>query len=500
MKTLAIIALIAFQTLTAYAIPSFCGGSGTSSDPYQICTAQDLADLGDFVNAGASNALSTAGLYFLLMNDINLTSYISGTGNNGGKGWKPIGKQDNFAFQGYFNGGGHKIIGLWINRPNNEDVEGVGLFGYIMQAEISNLGVEINNTAGGVKGKSYVGGLAGGNDRSIISNVYVTGNIIGGNNSGGLVGTNYDGTISNCYATGDVSGFDYVGGLVGYNIKGTIRNSIAANNSISTRDNICRLACNRSDLGGTLSNNYANSAMTISVNGSIADADSYHYIDNDINGTGKSLSDLKSFAFYNTPANWYNNEAWDIDNAVNLAKIWRINDGTSLPFFQSQTDIPQPQVDIAKPVLAQTTFTYTGSPITVSLNPPSSSYTLSGDVTKTNAGTYTATVTLVDPTTSRWEDGTTIDLAFDWSITEDETPIFPNRENPLIGRIGVQTISNTIILSNLPTNTKIELYNLQGKHLHSSHSENSKILVISVQTKGIYIVKVGSQILRIAVR
>jgi len=81
--------------------------------------------------------------------------------------------------------------------------------------------------------------------------------------------------------------------------------------------------------------------------------------------------------------------------------------------------------------------------------------------------------------------------------------------------IRVQATSNSILLENLPQNTKIELYNLQGKRLYSAHHENnhpadvrqressvgaSQILTIGVQTKGIYIVKAGTQTIRVAVR
>jgi len=40
---------------------------------------------------------------------------------------------------------------------------------------------------------------------------------------------------------------------------------------------------------------------------------------------------------------------------------------------------------------------------------------------------------------------------------------------------------------------------LQGKRIYSTHSENSEILRIGVQT-GMYIVKVGTQTMRVAVR
>ncbi|GBU26475.1 hypothetical protein R83H12_03173 [Fibrobacteria bacterium R8-3-H12] len=86
------------------------------------------------------------------------------------------------------------------------------------------------------------------------------------------------------------------------------------------------------------------------------------------------------------------------------------------------------------------------------------------------------------------------------SSSGTKTPIFTNRENPRIGRIGVQTTPNSIQLSNLPPNAKVEVYNLQGKRIYSAYPENPKILKIGVQTKGIYFVKINTQTLRVAVR
>jgi hypothetical protein len=50
-------------------------------------------------------------------------------------------------------------------------------------------------------------------------------------------------------------------------------------------------------------------------------------------------------------------------------------------------------------------------------------------------------------------------------------------------------IGNTIVLENLPKNTKIEVYNLKGKLVYSQFSTlNSQF--IPVQAKGLYIVKI----------
>ncbi|GBU24116.1 hypothetical protein R83H12_00742 [Fibrobacteria bacterium R8-3-H12] len=52
-------------------------------------------------------------------------------------------------------------------------------------------------------------------------------------------------------------------------------------------------------------------------------------------------------------------------------------------------------------------------------------------------------------------------------------------------------ILNAILLENLPSNAKIEVYNLKGKLVYSGYPENPKILDIRVQTKGVYIVRYG---------
>ena len=59
-----------------------------------------------------------------------------------------------------------------------------------------------------------------------------------------------------------------------------------------------------------------------------------------------------------------------------------------------------------------------------------------------------------------------------------------------IDNIRVQATSNFIVLENLPGNVKVEVYSLQGKCIYSGNSENSQILKVPVQTKGMYITNV----------
>jgi hypothetical protein len=183
------------------------------SNPITITTAAQLDDIRNGLNK-----------YYRLSGNIDLTSYLSSGGAGYAKwstaGWMPIGTPTT-PFTGGLDGNGQRISGLWINRPNTSFL---GLFGYTKIATIKNLGVEISSS--GVKGASYVGGLAGflyadNGGISTVTNCYVTGNISGTSSYvGGMIGSqnSYNGNISilNCYTTGNVSASSYyVGGLVG---------------------------------------------------------------------------------------------------------------------------------------------------------------------------------------------------------------------------------------------------------------------------------------------
>jgi len=196
----------------AWAAP-FSGGDGTPENPYIITTPEELDAVRDAPSA-----------HYRLNNDIDLTDYLApggaGCAKWGSSGWQPIG-----AFTGGFDGDGYIISGLWIDR-SGEPI--VGLFGYINNAAIKNLGVEIARA--GVKGNGWVGGLVGVQNDGSIENSYVTGEVSGEEwHVGGLVGFQ-NGSIANSYATGNVSGYISVGGLVGGS-SGSIENSYAASNA-----------------------------------------------------------------------------------------------------------------------------------------------------------------------------------------------------------------------------------------------------------------------------
>ncbi len=127
---------------------------------------------------------------------------------NGGKGFDPVGDESN-PFRGIFDGNGHVIRNLYINRVGENYV---GLFGYVGSGgEVRNLGLE--NVQ--VLGRESVGGLVGSSNGGTVSGCYSTGSVSGRESVGGLVGSSNGGTVSGCYSTGSVSGSDDVGGLVG---------------------------------------------------------------------------------------------------------------------------------------------------------------------------------------------------------------------------------------------------------------------------------------------
>lgn len=175
-------------------------GDGSDGDPYVITNASELQAMEQDVEA-----------HYVLENDIDATE----TANwNGGDGFDPIGQQTGSEFIGTFDGNGHVIEGLTIDRSESE----VGLFGKIgvlngdsgSVANVSLIDVSIS-------GDGWVGGLVGTHYEGTISDVSVHGTVSGVDEVGGLAGKNHaGGTIERSFASVNVTGNDWVGGLVGH--------------------------------------------------------------------------------------------------------------------------------------------------------------------------------------------------------------------------------------------------------------------------------------------
>ena len=172
---------------------------------------------------------------------------------NAGAGFAPIGDNStgNSAsrFTATFDGLGHVITGLAINRPATNFV---GLFGYVdTNGVVRNVGL----SGGSVVGNSHVGPLAGAVSGAISAS-YVTGSVSGADTTGGLAGKNF-GTITQSYATGSVSGQLLIGGLVGVNDGGTVSYAYATGDVTASDANSLAGGLVGYLNGGAIANSYA---------------------------------------------------------------------------------------------------------------------------------------------------------------------------------------------------------------------------------------------------
>ena len=180
------------------------GGDGTSpTSPYTFTNPQFLVTLSDAVMAGQN----MSGVYFKMAGNIDMSEVTV---------WNPIGRAG-FPFSGYFDGDGYTISNLSTAGSGL-----VGLFGYVENATITQVGV-INSSW--YTTNSNVGAIAGHATNSLISKCYSDSGISGYNYVGGLVGAISGSTSSavdsatkgivNSYNLNGVTGHDYVGGIVG---------------------------------------------------------------------------------------------------------------------------------------------------------------------------------------------------------------------------------------------------------------------------------------------
>ena len=203
---------------------------------FEVTSYADLKKVGTGVDGWTLGAdyIQTADI------DASASATENPNGSGGYYGFVPIGT---FAipFEGSYDGQGHTISNLYINRSSTAFV---GLFG-CNRGTVKNFG----NINSNIVGRNYSGGFCGHNAGEI-SNCYSTGSVSGDNAVGGFCGYNYGtisncystssangnydiggfcgyshyGTITNCYSTGSISGIYYVGGFCGYNYYGTITN------------------------------------------------------------------------------------------------------------------------------------------------------------------------------------------------------------------------------------------------------------------------------------
>ena len=176
-----------------------------SPDPnaIKIYTERDLYNVRFNMNAS-----------YVLMDDIDLS------GHNNGQ-WTPIGDSSSNSFSGMFDGQGHVINGLTIT---GDGFGYNGLFGYISNAIIKNIGMEGIKIDVASTGSSRTGGICGYSASSSgsfdsIYNCYSTGKISsfassGAVHVGGICGTSNI-NISQCYNTASIIASAYYNSFAG---------------------------------------------------------------------------------------------------------------------------------------------------------------------------------------------------------------------------------------------------------------------------------------------
>ncbi|MFI3295498.1 MAG: GLUG motif-containing protein, partial [Rikenellaceae bacterium] len=290
--------------------PTVWLGSGTSGDPYQITTADQLRQLSTNVKNGVSIYSDT---YFIMTNDIAL----GGSANP----FTPIGT-NSYRFGGIFDGGGYEVSGLYYN----DDEQYLGLFGYVSGATIRNVGV-----SGTISGYNNIGGIVGYAIGVTIENCYNEASLSSdGGSIGGILGSTSSSASSvviNCYNLGEItdnstSSYACVGGVVGYSDGGTtVTNSYNGGTVTSGGQRVggivgfgnsgaITLCYNSGSVSGGVSNvgsilGSTSSSATIVTNCYYLDSDSYAGADNKI--TDDYMKGASFVADLNDLAYDYNN-------------------------------------------------------------------------------------------------------------------------------------------------------------------------------------------------
>ena len=261
-------------------------GLGTQENPYLVSNLADLIRISTDQYYWDKHFQQIADI------DASATSDL-----NDGAGFLPIGTNDN-RFTGTYDGQGFIISDLYINQINTM---GVGLFGYVSNASLSNLGI-VNAT---ISGNSEVGCLGGRISGTEISKCFMTGTVNGNNDyTGGLIGNSSNSSIDNCFSFGDVTGSNFVGGLIGkidHSTVMSIYSTVEVNGD--------------SYVGGLLGNNYNN---TSTITNSFWDIETSGQTSN-TGGTGKTTAQMKDI-------NTYQNAGWDFigEDENGIEDIWII--------------------------------------------------------------------------------------------------------------------------------------------------------------------------------
>ena len=233
-------------------------GEGSSSNPFQISNAQELAWFRDWVNGtytpkDGESASEHEKACAKLTANIDMSTVC---GKNIGS-WSPIRGGERWRWCGTFDGNNKTISNLYINSTEDDQ----GLFGYIHNNTYRNVYICIKNIkfenvnitstgnniaalvayaqtvneisnihvlSGTIKGSRSVGGIAGNSNRSNFTNITNHATVIasGSDNTGGIAGSIYLSTLTSCANYGSVTNGKEdarnVGGITGSSQESTI--------------------------------------------------------------------------------------------------------------------------------------------------------------------------------------------------------------------------------------------------------------------------------------
>ncbi len=303
---------------------------GTEAHPYLIYTYDDFEKVRQHLESGN---------YFKLMNDIDAENVA----------WRSISSSSSNPFKGNFDGNGYCIFNLEYMANNY----GYGIFGYLKEASIHDLGIKVKNGVQ-ISAGTDAGLLCRSGSASSILRCYVIGDLVTDYLDAecvGLIAGMFSGDISECYTQGYVYSYgNRALGRPAYCIAGGIVGAITGGNTSLTISNCISYSkveiavCNEQSyaggilgsgknanitnclfLGETLGGKekilgqvYGNSkdTGTVVINSYFSNNNSYNAQD-ELYGTGKTISELRQQNTY---------EGWDFVN------IWTMDDRKNAGF------------------------------------------------------------------------------------------------------------------------------------------------------------------------
>lgn len=239
------------QTWNGLVSTEFGGGDGTQNNPYKILTAEQLAFLAQSVNGGETYLNQ----YFKLENNIKLndiSNFENWETETPLNAWTPIGSDTKYHFDGFFDGNGKTISGMFVNYGNRR-----GLFGVVGNGTNGTV-TNLNITDSLVLAYSYSGLAVGEFSGLELSNITTAGKVKGTSSyhyPGGLVGSvnTEKGSVFDCVNNADAEGKVYVGGFTSYINKGVVKNCVNNGTVVNTGTSSgCTGGICYSNSGGTI--------------------------------------------------------------------------------------------------------------------------------------------------------------------------------------------------------------------------------------------------------